>query len=305
MTRRAARASIAAAAVLMGAKAWASHGTGSVAMLGSLADTALDLAASIFTFFAVRVAAEPADEEHRFGHGKAEAIAALVQTVLIFLSAAVIVVRAAVRLARGETGQVTAPALGIGVSLFAILVTLALVLYQRSVIRRTGSLAIESDRLHYQSDLLLNLAVIGAFALEVQFGLSGADAGLGVLIAVWLGWSAWGTGRRATDMLMDREWPELKRQQLLNLVTELPDVDGIHELRTRRAGHQDFAQFHIWVDPDLSVATAHEIAERAERAVLARFPGTEVLIHVDPRGHVDVSEIEESHFCPIAPSSAT
>ena len=307
LTRGAAFASVAAALFLLIAKTWAALATHSVAMLGSLADTGLDLAASLVTLFAVRVAAEPADREHRFGHGKAEAIAALFQTVLIGLSAAAIAVRALMRLSDPES--VTRPEAGIAVSVLAILVTLALVLYQRSVVRRTGSLAIETDSLHYQADLALNFAVIAALLLDAALGLTGADAAFGLLIALWLGWTAWGAGNRAVDMLMDREWPELQRQQLLNMVAELPDVDGIHELRTRRAGSQDFVQFHIWVDPDLTVSTAHEIAERAEARVLAAYPGTEIFIHVDPRGHVDDSEVEETHFCPVqlpdAQSSAT
>ncbi|MEO0501655.1 MAG: cation diffusion facilitator family transporter, partial [Pseudomonadota bacterium] len=240
------------------------------------------------------------DEDHRFGHGKAEAIAALMQTMLIVMSAALIAWRAGNRFMDG--GAVTAPATGIGVSLFAIFVTLLLVGYQRRVARATDSIAIETDRLHYQSDLALNVAVILALALT-GFGLPGADALFGFGIALWLAWNGYRAGRRAVDMLMDREWPELRRQQLLNLVTMLPDVDGVHELRTRRAGDTDFIQFHIWVDPDMTVASAHDITDRVEAAVRAAYPGAELFIHIDPRGHIADHEIEEDLPCP--PASAT
>ncbi|MBZ6379719.1 divalent metal cation transporter FieF [Pacificimonas flava] len=303
LARRAALASVAAAILLAGAKIWAVAATGSISMLGSLADTGLDLLASLITLFAVRVAAEPADQEHRFGHGKAEAVAALIQTVLIVISGLYIALQGLLRLLEG--GGVADPEYGVVVSVFALMVTAALVLYQRSVIARTESIAIQTDSLHYQSDLLLNLAVISALLIEGLSRFTGADAVFGLGIAAWLLWNAYRAGRRAVDMLMDREWPELKRQQLLNLVSQLPDVDGVHDLRTRRAGHQDFVQFHIWVDPELSVASAHDIAERAEIAVRERFPAAEVLIHVDPRGHLDDLPVKEDHFCPIEPGSGT
>lgn len=303
LTRRAALASVTAALLLGAAKFWAVAITGSVAMLGSLADTGLDLMASLVTFFAVRVAAEPADREHRFGHGKAEAIAALLQTMLIGTSAVLIAVRAVMRLL--DPQPVDAPEAGVIVSIFAIAVTLVLILYQRSVIKRTGSLAIETDSLHYQSDLLLNMAVIAALLAEGLAGIAGIDPLFGLAIGLYLGWGAFRSGNRAVDMLMDREWPELKRQQLMNLVAQLPNIDGIHELKTRRAGQRDFVQFHIWVDPELSVASAHDIVDSAERAVIDAFPTAEVMIHVDPRGHLDEPQVKEDHFCPIEPNSAT
>ncbi|WP_369411956.1 cation diffusion facilitator family transporter [Pacificimonas pallii] len=298
--RRAAIASMTTALVLMIAKVWALWETGSVAILGSLADTGLDLIASVITFIAVRVAAEPADREHRFGHGKAEAIAALFQTMLITLSAFVIAARAGMRFS--DPRPVTVPETGIGVSVFAIVLTLALVTYQKRIARKTNSLAIETDRLHYVSDLALNIAVILALLLAA-IGLDGADPVFGLAIAIWLAWSGFKSARKSIDMLMDREWPELKRQKLLNMVALMPDVHGVHELRTRRAGDQDFVQFHMWVDPDLTVAEAHEISDRVEQAVLAAYPGTELLIHIDPKGHMDDSEVEEDHFCPIPSAS--
>ena len=177
--------------------------------------------------------------------------------------------------------------LGIGVSVFAILVTLALVSYQRFIVSRTGSLAIDADRMHYQSDLLLNLSVIAALVLDAMLGMRGADPLFGVLISLWLAWGAFRTARHALDMLMDKEWPDAQRERLKALVCAVPGVEGIHELKTRHAGHTDFIQFHIWVDPHMSVQAAHDIVDAVEARVLQDFPGSDVLVHVDPSGHFD------------------
>ena len=285
LTRRAAIASVASASVLLGLKAWAASATGSVAMLGSLADTALDLFTSLVTLYAVWLAARPADDDHRFGHGKAEAIAALMQTFVILGSAIVIGWRAVLQL--GNTEVPRRAEVGIGVSLVAIALTLALVAYQRHVVRATESVAIATDQLHYQSDLLLNVAVLIAFALDILAGLHGSDAVFGLGIAVYLAIGAIMAARAATDMLMDREWPEAKRQALMQVIDRHPRVDGVHELRTRSSGVADFIQFHIWLAPEMSVADAHDIVDEVEIDVAAAFPAAEILIHVDPLGHFD------------------
>lgn len=285
LATRAAVASVGTALFLLGLKAAAAWQTGSVAMLGSLADTALDLVASLVTLFGIRVAAQPADRDHRFGHGKAEALAALVQVGLISFSALTILWRAAERLA---DGRATAEAeVGIAVSGIAIVATFGLLAYQRHVIRRTGSVAIEADHVHYQSDLLLNLSVIAALVLDQYLGLAGADPLFGMAIALWLGWGAYKASSRAIDQLMDKEWPEEKRRRLLELAARHPELRGLHDLRTRTSGAADFVQFHIWVDGAMTVREAHEVVERMERAIEAEFPACEVLIHLDPVGQVD------------------
>jgi ferrous-iron efflux pump FieF len=281
----AALASVAAALSLLLIKAFASWQTGSVAMLGSLADTGLDLLASLVTLYGVRLAAEPADHDHRFGHGKAEALAALFQVALITASAALIGWRAVVRL---TYDQPTASAeLGIGVSLVAIAVTFGLLAYQRHVIARTGSVAIRADNIHYQSDLLLNLSVIAALALEQYFGLIGADPIFGIAIALWLAWGAFKASSHAIDQLMDKEWPEEKRQRFLAAAAQHPELKGIHDFRTRRSGSRDFAQFHMYVAPEMSVKNAHQVMDAVEARIAKEFPDVEVLIHLDPEGHVD------------------
>lgn len=266
-------------------KLWASAQTGSVAMLGSLADTGLDLLASLVTFYGVRTAAQPADREHRFGHGKAEALAALFQVVVIALSAIAILYRAVHRLIEGQT---TAHAeYGIGVSLVAIVATVGLLAYQRHVITKTGSVAIHADHVHYQSDVLLNCAVIAALVLNQYVGITWADPVFGVGIAIALFVGAWRATSSAINQLMDREWPEEKRQRFLEVAARHPALAGIHDLRTRSSGTQDFVQFHVWINPAMTVAEAHNITEEAEAALEAEFPGAEFLIHLDPQGNVD------------------
>jgi ferrous-iron efflux pump FieF len=278
-------ASIAMAVILIALKSWAAVQTSSMAMLGSLADSGLDLVASLIVLLGVRVAAQPADYDHRFGHGKAEALASLVQVILITLSALFIGFRAVQRLVSGAS---TAQAeLGITVSLIALVLTGALISYQRYVVRRTGSLAIGTDRLHYSSDLLLNGSVIVALALEQFAGLTGADALFGLLIALWLLWGAWSASSNAFDQLMDREWPDELRERFLAAASEYPELAGLHDLRTRTSGTHHFAQFHVWVPADWTVREAHDRLDRVEEALQQRFPGTEILIHVDPEGQVD------------------
>jgi ferrous-iron efflux pump FieF len=285
LTARAAMASIAMAVTLIGLKVWASIETHSMAMLGSLADSGLDLVASLVVLLGVRVAAQPADYDHRFGHGKAEALAALVQVILITLSALFIAFRAVERLINGaETGSAE---LGIGVSIVAMVLTVALISYQRHVVVRTGSLAIGTDRLHYSSDLLLNGSVILALVLDQYLRVSGADAVFGVLIALWLLWGAWSASSHALHQLMDREWPDELRERFLAATKEYPELAGLHDLRTRTSGTHNFAQFHVWVPGEWTVREAHDRLDRVEEALQKRFPATEIIIHLDPEGQID------------------
>jgi ferrous-iron efflux pump FieF len=285
LTTRAALASIAMAITLIVLKSYAALQTSSMAMLGSLADSGLDLVASLVVLLGVRIAAVPADYDHRFGHGKAEALAALAQVILISLSAVFIGFRAVQRLLSGA--QTADAELGIGVSIIAIALTAALISYQRHVVRRTGSLAIGTDRLHYSSDLMLNGSVIVALALDQFAGLTGADALFGLLIALWLLWGAWRASSHALDQLMDKEWPEDLRARFLAAAKDYPELAGLHDLRTRTSGTHHFAQFHVWVPPHWTVQEAHDRLDRVEDELLRRFPGTEILIHVDPEGQTD------------------
>ena len=282
---RAALASVGIALALLVAKAWAAYQTGSTAMLGSLADTALDLIASLTTLVGVRIAAMPADLDHRFGHGKAEALVALAQVVLITVSAIGIGWRAADRLMNGAQTQAMAD--GIAVSILAIGLTFVLLWYQRRVIARTGSVAIKTDNVHYKSDLMLNGSVIVALVLEQALHVTGADALFGIGIALWLLWGAFRASREAVAQLMDREWPEDERQAFLRAASTYPELHGLHDLRTRKSGTLRFVQFHVWVPADWTVQEAHDRLDAVEEELQERFPGTEILIHVDPEGQTD------------------
>lgn len=297
LARSAALASISVAVVLVALKTWASLITGSTAMLGSLADSALDLIASLATLTGVWIAAQPADEDHRFGHGKAEALAAIFQVMLIALSAFGIAIRAIMQWAQG--GQTSAAEEGIGVSVIAIMLTFALLGWQRYVMNRTRSLAIQTDHLHYKSDLLLNVAVIAALVLDQFAGLTGADPLFGLAIAAWLGWGAFNAAGEAVDDLMDREWPEDKRLAFVEAAARHPELSNLHDLRTRTSGHRDFVQFHVDLPGTMTVEEAHDIIERVEADLCAQYPDMELLIHIDPEGHVDEPGnplVEENEF---------
>ncbi|RDC61099.1 Ferrous-iron efflux pump FieF [Alteripontixanthobacter maritimus] len=301
LTHGAAYASIAVASMLLVLKLWATWRTGSTAMLGSLADTGLDLVASIGTLIGVWVAAQPADREHRFGHGKAEAIAAMAQVMLIGLSAAGIAFRAVTVLVEG--GRTQAAGDGIAVSAFAILATFGLIAWQSYVIKRTGSVAIKTDHLHYQSDLLLNLAVIAALVLDQFAGLGLADPLFGLAIALWLAWNAWQAGLEAVDHLMDREWADDKRLAFVEAAAKHPELNNLHDLRTRTSGARDFVQFHVDMPAAMSVGEAHDIIDRVEEDLCRQFPGTELIVHIDPAGHVDEPGnplVEEDEFAKLS-----
>ena len=294
LTTKAAIASVSMALFLLALKIWASAETGSVALLGSLADTGFDVLASLLTLFSVRYAARPADEIHRFGRGKAEALSALVQVMLIILSAALIGWRAIVRFGSGET--TSHPEYGIGVSLVSIAATLALLAYQRRVVKSTGSVAIHADHVHYQSDLLLNIAVIVAIGLDSYLGLTGADPVFGICIALWLLFGASRSARMALDQLLDREWPEEKKDRFLAVVARHPQMHGVHDIRTRSSGMHDFCQFHVWFDPNMPLGAVHTIMDEVEEELAREFPGVEVMIHPEPDDHIhDHEHAHQTH----------
>jgi ferrous-iron efflux pump FieF len=285
LNKSAAFASITMAASLMVIKAWAAWATGSTAMLGSLADTGLDLISSIATLAGVWIAGQPADRNHRFGHGKAEALSAMFQAVLIAFSALGLGVHAVGQFFAQQRTQSADS--GILVSGIAIAATLVLLAWQRHVIRRTGSIAIATDHIHYQADLLINVAVILALMLDQFAGFAHADALFGLGFAGWLGWGAWQASQQAVIQLMDREWPLEKKAHFIEVLGRHPELRGVHDLRTRTSGNRDFVQFHVWIDGNMSVRSAHRVMDELEAKIAAEFPDVEVLIHPDPDGHLD------------------
>ncbi|HXH02721.1 MAG TPA: cation diffusion facilitator family transporter [Candidatus Competibacteraceae bacterium] len=277
-------ASVATAVLLMLAKLVAWLLTDSIAVLASLVDSLMDAAASLINLLAVRYSLTPADAEHRFGHGKAEALAGLGQATFIAGSALFLLLQAGERLLHPQ--PLTAPGVGIAVMAFSIAATAALLVLQRHVVRRTRSTAIKADALHYASDLATNLSIILALVLA-QFGLPGADPLFGLALGGYILYSAWSIGREAVNLLMDRELPEAVQHRILAVALSQPGVLGAHDLRTRQSGHTWFVQLHLELDGHLSLNRAHGIAERAIVAIRAEFPQAEVIIHQDP---VDASQ---------------
>ncbi len=275
-------ASVSVACVLIVAKFIAWLMTDSIAMLATLLDSVLDAAASLVNLYAVQHALSPADREHRFGHGKAEPLAGLAQSAFIAGSAVFLFVEAGRHIA--DPHALESGDLGLSVIALSIVMTVGLVLFQRYVIARTGSLAIKADRLHYKGDLLANASVAVAFFMSINLGWLWADPAFGLAVAVYILWSAWGIVRQSLDQLMDRELPAAERQRIRGVVMEHPDVRDMHDLRTRMSGQDVFIQLHIEMDATMSLLRAHEVADEVEHRVRGAFPGAEVLIHQDPAG---------------------
>ena len=285
LMRRGATASVTVALVLITTKVVAYAETNSVALLGSLADSSLDFIVSIVNLLAIRAALVPADKDHRFGHGKAEAIAGLFQTSLILVSAAYLGWRSFKQI--NEPVVLEHGFLGVAVSVFAIIVTLCLVTYQKHIVSETGSVAISADRLHYVGDIMLNLAVIAALLLATGADFPEADGIFGMAIAAYIAFSAWSIAGQSIDVLMDKEFSEGDREKIFNLVMGNAQVKGIHDLKTRRSGLTAFIQFHIELDPGMNLVEAHAVGDEVEAIVGEAFPNAEILIHTDPLGLED------------------
>ncbi len=282
LRRQATYASVAVALLLIAVKFAAWLETGSVALLSSVIDSLLDAAASIVNLLAVRHAMAPADREHRFGHGKAEPLAVLGQSAFITGSALLLLAEAARRLIR--PAPVTNPRAGIAVMVFSIVVTVALVLYQRHVVRRTGSIAITADELHYRGDVILNGSVIAALVLSGLFGLRILDPLFGASIGIWIIWSAVRLARLSLIQLMDQELPDDEREKIREIAQSHPEVAAAHDLRTRVAGPTAFIQLHIEMDGEMSLIRAHEISDEVEASLRSAYPNAEIIIHQDPEG---------------------
>ncbi len=279
LLRLASTASVAVAVVLIAVKAAAWLYTDSVSMLASLVDSTMDAAASLLNFFAIRYALVPADNEHRFGHGKAEALAALAQAAFITGSAVFLVLHAVDRLLHPSPVHDTT--LGIVVMVASIVVTALLVILQRLAIRATASTAIRADSLHYVGDLLVNASIIVALLLT-RAGYDSVDAWFGIGIACYIGWSVRAIAAEALSHLLDREVDDAVSAEMYALASACPGVRNVHDFRTRQSGHKIFVQMHLEIDRDLPLWQAHAIAERVEMSIVTRFPNADVLVHEDP-----------------------
>jgi len=275
-------ASVATALCLIAAKSGAWLMTGSVSVLSTLIDSLMDAAASLVNLIAVRNALRPADSEHRFGHGKSEPLAGLGQAAFVAGSSLFLMIEAVDRLI--TPSALANHGIGIAVMGFSILATLILVAFQTYVVRRTKSLAISADSLHYKGDILIHSSVIISLLISANFGLDILDPLFGMAIAVYILFNAWIIMRRALSELMDRELDVADRDRVIAIATSHPEVRDIHDLRTRAAGPRSFIQFHLELDKNISLLHAHEISDDVEAKVRAAFPGSGVIIHQDPEG---------------------
>ena len=282
LMRRATYASIVVAGAMIVVKLVAWLMTDSVSLLSSLLDSLLDGASSLVNLLAVQQSLVPPDREHRFGHGKAEPLASLGQAAFITGSALLLLIQALQHLLTPQ--PVSNTGIGIGVMVFATAVTLCLVTYQRSVVRRTGSLVVRADEFHYRADLVLNLSVILSLAATRWLGWVYLDPLFGAAIGLWIVYGAWRVGQHAMVQLMDRELPDDARARIREIALAHPQVRSVHDLRTRAAGPTAFVQIHLEMDGRLTLNEAHRISDKVEADILAAFPQAEVMIHQDPEG---------------------
>ena len=277
-------ASVVAAISLIGVKTWGWDQTQSVSLLASLIDSTMDSAASLINFFAIRYAMAPADKEHRFGHGKAEALAGLAQALMILVSIGLLLTQTLGRLWHPLVVENTP--MGISIMLVSMALTGALVVFQWYVVKRTQSNAIKADSLHYTSDFLMNFGVIIALLLA-SIGYHGADPYFALSICAFVVYSAWGIAQSAFHLLLDHELSDEQRHLITQLALTQPQVIGVHDLRSRQSGHMQFIQLHLELQEDMLLLEAHDVAEALEHCIMAVFPYADVIIHLDPVSATD------------------
>lgn len=280
LIRAATYASVSVATTLIIAKFFAWHATDSVSLQATLVDSILDAAASLINLFAVRHALRPADHEHRFGHGKIEALAAMGQSGFIAASSCWLGYEAMERFFHPQ--EVIDANIGIGIMFLAIVLTLTLVAFQRYVIKRTGSTAIEADAIHYKSDLFINLSVVIVLIIGKFQDIWFLDTLFGLLIAGYILYTSLQIVRYAFDILIDREFPDADREKIIALSKQHPKVNGVHDLRTRSSGAKSFIQLHLEMDGTLSLKEAHMIAIEVTASIHKAFPRADIIIHQDP-----------------------
>jgi len=283
LMRLATYASVAVALTLVVAKLFAWWVSDSLSMFSSLTDSLFDVATSAMNLIALRYALKPADDDHRFGHTAIEDIVGLAQFAFITASMGLIILQSAERLFNPVA--ITHEEIGIGVSALGMLLTAALVMFQGYVARKTGSLIIAADRMHYLGDVLFNLGVMAALALALYGGIYWADPVIAIIIAVAILVSTVEIGRRAFDNLMGREMPEAEKEKILTAIKNVAGVHGVHQLRTRYMGTKPVIQMHVDMESHLSFLEAHAITDNVEHALRTLWPQAEVIVHGDPQSH--------------------
>jgi ferrous-iron efflux pump FieF len=277
--RSSAIASIFVASILIMIKSFLLKETGSFGLEASLLDSILDVVASFINFFAIRQALKPASNDYRFGYGKAEALAGLAQSVIITLSALWLIQDRFQDFTSNKVITITHEAFYwlIAISCF----TLLLITWQRFVLRHVNSLAVQADTMHFETDVYMDLGLIFNFLCIHFFNLYSIDLIFGLGALLFILYKTYPILKQSFDVLMDRELANDVRQKIINIVNENPHVKNLHQLRTRSQGQNDVIQFHIVLNPHLTLLKAHEITDDIESALLKEFPRAHILIHQD------------------------
>ncbi|MEI6896735.1 MAG: cation diffusion facilitator family transporter [Psychromonas sp.] len=273
------RIAIAVASLLILVKLFAWFATGSSSVLAALTDSLMDVTSSIINLFAIRIALQPADDEHRFGHGKAESLAGIAQAAFISGSSVLLLFNGISSLLNGK--HIVASNIGIGVMVFSVVVTIALVAFQRYIVQKTGSIAIKADSMHYRSDIFLNGAVLVALLLT-GLGWYWADGLFAIIVSFYIFYGAWEIGMQSIDALMDKQLPKSDHELIIKSAYNIQGVLGVHDLRTRQSGNTKFIQLHLELDDDQSLFKAHEKAKLLDVELGHYFPHADILIHLDP-----------------------
>lgn len=281
------RVAIATASLLIIVKLLAWFMTGSSSILAALTDSLMDVTTSIINLFAIKIALQPADEDHRFGHGKAESLAGLAQAAFISGSSVLLMLNGASSLLNGE--QIEASNVGIAVMLFSVVITIALVAFQSYIVKKTDSMAIKADSLHYRTDIFLNGAVLLAIILA-SIGWHWADGVFAIVVSFYILHGAWEIGSQSVDALMDKQLPQSDEELIIKTAYQIKDVRGVHDLRTRQSGNTKFIQLHLELDDDQSLFEAHDKADVLEAALEKHFPHADILIHLDPLSAVQIEK---------------
>ncbi|WDE96195.1 cation diffusion facilitator family transporter [Lentisphaera profundi] len=279
LSKRAIQFSMATGLILLVSKFIAWHFTSSATLLSSLTDSSLDFLASIFSFAVLTYSLKPADDDHRFGHGKAEGLAAIFQSGIVLVAGLSVLYQGVQRLLNptpmGKTG------LAIGIMLFSLVLTLLLITYQEKVYKKTGSLVVKADRAHFVSDILANAGAIVAL-IFAYMGVPHADAIGGIIVAILIIKASWEVFEHALEMLLDHELPEEEVKEFEAIIQKETEILGYHDVRTRRSGKTLFFQVHLEFEDEVRLMDAHEVADRIEDKVKMRWENSDCLVHMDP-----------------------
>ena len=282
LVRSASIASLLVASTLIVLKYYAWETTSSVSILGSLADSMIDFLASVFVFIAITYSFLPADEKHRFGYGKSEGLAAFIQSLLIGISGVYVFTEAIKRLLNPT--QINQPNIAIWIILVSIALTIALIMYQKYVVKRSQSMAIESDQYHYLTDTFINLSVLFSIVITGWTRFTFIDAVVGLLISGVVLYTAFILLKKSFKILLDQEIQSSHRDQIRKIALQHPQVLGFHDLRTRDTGRKYIIQFHLELDPKMSLLESHRITDEVTDNILDVYPNSELIIHTDPLG---------------------